>query len=72
MSPHLIDATRRSLCSAMEDIGGVCTRLREIEAGESFPDVTDEMIQWMDNAASELSTAGSLIFDTLNKKEPTK
>ena len=68
MSPHLIAATRRSLCSAMEDIGGVCTRLREIEAGESFPDATDEMIQWMDNAASELSTAGSLIFETLNKK----
>ena len=72
MSPHLIAATRRSLCSALEEIGNACTLLRTIEAGQSLPNSADGIIQLMDNAASELSTAGSLIFDTLNTKEPTK
>ena len=44
MSPHLIQATRRSLCSAIEDIGGVCTRLSEYESGTNFPDASDEII----------------------------
>jgi len=61
MKQPAIDATRRAVCLALEDLGGVNTRLREIEDGLITGDEVNEIISWLENAAETLSTTAQTI-----------
>ena len=54
MTPELITAIRRAICASLEDIGGVNTRLREIEEGTSFDGAEEEIEDWLFEAARQL------------------
>ena len=55
MKKPTIDATRRAICLALEDLGGVNTRLREIEDGLVHGEEESEIIDWLENAGGLLT-----------------
>lgn len=54
MSPELMAKIRRSMCIALEDIGGVSTRLREIEDKITVGNEDEEIEQWLFSSAEQL------------------
>lgn len=54
MSPELMAKIRRSMCIALEDIGGVSTRLREIEDKITVGNEAEEIEQWLFSSAEQL------------------
>ncbi len=63
MSPELIAKIRRSICIALEDMGGVNTRLREIEDGQSLGNEPEEIEQWLFGAAEQLELMAKEVRD---------
>ncbi len=54
MNAELIAKIRRSMCIALEDMGGVNTRLREIEERITVGNEAEEIEQWLFDAADQL------------------
>lgn len=63
MSPELIAKIRRSMCIALEDMGGVSTRLREIEDGQALGNEVEEIEQWLFGAAEQLELIAKEVRD---------
>lgn len=57
IKPGLITATRKAITTSLEDIGGVATRLREIEEGIGFADAGEEIVEWLTTASETLAQA---------------
>lgn len=58
MSPALIAKIRRTICISLEDLGGVSTRLREIEDKQAIGNEPEEIEQWLFEAAEQLEQMG--------------
>ena len=54
VNAELIAKIRRSICIALEDMGGVNTRLREIEDKITVGNEPEEIEQWLFGAAEQL------------------
>jgi hypothetical protein len=54
MSDQHFTVIRRVICSSLEELGGVNTRMREIEEGTSFDGAEEEIEQWLFDAADQL------------------
>jgi len=63
MSPELIAKIRRSMCIALEDMGGVSTRLREIEDKQSLGNEAEEIEQWLFGASEQLELMAKEVRD---------
>jgi hypothetical protein len=63
MSPELISRIRRSICLALEDMGGVNTRLREIEDSQSLGNEPEEIEEWLFNASEQLELMAKEVRD---------
>ncbi|MEI6034500.1 MAG: hypothetical protein WCS65_09500 [Verrucomicrobiae bacterium] len=63
MSPELIARIRRSICLALEDMGGVNTRLREIEDSQSLGNEPEEIEQWLFCASEQLELMAKEVRD---------
>jgi hypothetical protein len=63
MNKVLVENVRRRVCSVMEEIGGVCTRLREMD--DEIPcneqDQWDDVVSWLTGAAEELREAALVV-----------
>lgn len=46
-----ITLIRREVCSALEELGGVNTRLRDMESGTSMPSDQDDVENWLFESA---------------------
>lgn len=56
MSPELIAKIRRALCRSLEELGGVNTRLREIEDEIPIGNEVEDIEQWLFEASEQLET----------------
>ena len=63
MSPELIAKIRRSMCIALEDMGGVSTRLREIEDKQALGNEAEEIEQWLFGASEQLELMAKEVRD---------
>jgi hypothetical protein len=63
MNNVLVEDVRRRVCSVMEEIGGVCTRLREMD--DAIPcneqDQWDDVVSWLTGASEELRAAALVV-----------
>jgi hypothetical protein len=65
MKQETITKIRRAICTALEDIGGVNTRLREIEDGLVVGTEENEIIEWLESACEILTDAGTAIKEEI-------
>ncbi|MEI6492031.1 MAG: hypothetical protein WCO94_05745 [Verrucomicrobiota bacterium] len=63
MSPELIAKIRRSICIALEDMGGVNTRLREIEDKQALGNEAEEIEEWLFGASEQLELMAKEVRD---------
>ena len=63
MSPDLIAKIRRSMCIALEDMGGVSTRLREIEDKQAIGNEAEEIEDWLFTASEQLELMAKEVRD---------
>ena len=62
MSPELIARIRRTICLALEDMGGVNTRLREIEdLTAPLPELENDVTAWLEQAGEILTEAAQAV-----------
>jgi hypothetical protein len=65
MSPDKITEVRRSICSVIGDLGGVCERLRDLEDPDLraavVADSQNEITDWLLQAAETLRRASLLV-----------
>jgi hypothetical protein len=60
-------AIRENVCMAVEDLGGVLTRLRELDDQDyPLPDAWEDVSAWLNQAAAVLQSAALL---ALNREE---
>jgi len=65
MNKPTIESTRRAICLALEDLGGVNTRLREIEDGLVTGEEENEIIDWLENAGEIVTAAAQAIKEEI-------
>jgi len=53
----IVAPTRTAICSALEDLGGVNTRLREIEDNQARADTEEDILEWLTTASETLAQA---------------